>query len=230
MSRQLNSGSNDYISTLNSSFQLQNARRLPKENPIEEVELSYREHMQGPLSQARQIEEADIVVGIPFYNETDGIVHVLETAVRGLEEFYPNSKCVILAVGSPVGGEALAIINALPQDKRIRRMAFMFDDERINGKGWSVRAITEITQTLGADLVVLEADLESRNVNGEIEGLAPDWIGLLLEPIKMQVADMVISRFESHYFEAPISTLVTAPLLTAVYDCPIHRLVGGQWG
>jgi len=76
----------------------------------------------------------------------------------------------------------------------------------------------------------VEADLRSRERNGETEGLAPDWINLLLEPIKREKADLVISRFNRHYFESPTSTHVLYPLLTAIYGCPIHDPVGGQWG
>jgi len=93
-----------------------------------------------------------------------------------------------------------------------------------------MRAIFEISRSLGADLAIVEADLGSRQGNGEIEGLAPDWIRLLLEPIKSWEMDLVISRFRRHYLESPIATLLLYPLLAAIYDCPIHDLLGGQWG
>ncbi|HAZ31683.1 MAG TPA: hypothetical protein DCY61_03130 [Dehalococcoidia bacterium] len=76
----------------------------------------------------------------------------------------------------------------------------------------------------------MEADLGSRHRNGDIEGLAPDWIRLLLEPIKSWKMDLVISRFRRHYLESPIASLLFYPLLTAIYSCPIHDLTGGQWG
>ena len=207
-----------------------NTRKGAILHPFEKTEARFRDIMQSPLKEAEQIGEADIVVGIPFFNETDSITHVVEIAKEGLNKYYPGFKCVIVAAGSPVGKEALEAIDALPQDKKIKRITFLLDDEHINGKGWSVRAIGEIAQTLGADQVILEADLKSRKKNGEIEGLAPDWIYLLLEPIRTGQADMVISRFNRHFLEAPISTYTMYPLFSAIYNCPIQRLVGGQWG
>jgi len=186
--------------------------------------------MQEPLSHVSKIEEADIVVGIPFYNEADTIASVVKTVREGLEEFYPEQKCVIVAVGAPVGGKALKVINALPQNDRIEQVAFLLNDERINGKGWSLRAIMEITRILGADLAIVEADLKSRTRDGTVEGLAPDWISLLLEPIRKEKMDIVISGFNLHYFESPISTHLVYPLLTALYGRPIRYLVGGEWG
>ena len=207
-----------------------NPKSKTQVHPFEKIEERYIQIMQGPFEQARDIKEADIVIGIPFYNEADTIAHVVNTAREGLKKYYPNQKSVIVTAGSVAGGNALEIINNLPHDKRIDQIAFLLDDELLNGKGWGVRAIIEIAQSLGADHVILEADLKSRKSDGRIEGLAPDWIYLLLEPIRRGQADMVISRFNRHYIEAPISTFVTYPLLTSVYNCPIHHLIGGQWG
>ena len=197
---------------------------------IEEGEELFREALREPLSQAEEIVEADIVVGIPFYNEADTIGSVLKIATQGLKAFYPDEKCVIVAAGSPAGGGALKVVNNLPHVNGISQIAFLLNDERINGKGWSLRAIAEIARSLGANLAILEADLRSRCRNGEIEGLAPDWVRLLLEPIKRQKMDLVISRFNRHYFESPISSHVFYPILTAIYNRRINDMVGGQWG
>ena len=204
-------------------------RERMKPIPFAEVEERFRQIMQEPLGQAAEIGEADIVVGIPFYNEADTITHVLETAVMGLKEFYPDAKSVIVAAGSPAGKEALEAINSMRQPRNIGRIAFLLDDELLNGKGWSIRAIVEIADKLGADLVFLEADLRSRTRNGDVEGLAPEWIRLLLEPIKSGQMDMVVSRFNRYYLHTPVSNL-TYPLFTAIYNCAIRRLTGGQWG
>lgn len=195
-----------------------------------EGEECFEKAMTEPLSQAGKIGEAGIVVGVPFYDEADTIGAVVSTVKRGLEEFYPDQECIIVAAGSPVGGKALEVVNALPQGGEVNQIAFLLNDERINGKGWALRAIMEIARVLGADLAIIEADLRSREVDGEIEGLAPDWVNLLLEPVKNENMDLVISRFNRHYFESPVSTHVLYPLLAAVYNCPVHDLVGGQWG
>ncbi len=230
----MNSPSNDsggnHVVASGSSFQASTTQERVEAAPFEECEECFRAIMREPLSQAEKIEEAEIVVGIPFYNEADTIGAVSETIRKGLEEFYPEQKCVIVAAGSPAGGEALKVINALPQSAKISQIAFLLNDERVNGKGWAVRAIMEIARTLGADLAIVEADLRSRTRDGAVEGLAPDWVNLLLEPIRKEEVALVISRFNRHYFESPISAHLVYPLLTAIYNRPIHDLVGAQWG
>ena len=47
------------------------------------------------------ITRAALVVGIPFYDEADSIGGVVEGAVAGLKEFYPDKKAVLICVGSP---------------------------------------------------------------------------------------------------------------------------------
>jgi len=201
-----------------------------KGDSFEEVEERFREVTGEPLSQAQEIGEADIVVGIPFYNEVDTIATVLSTARKGLSDFCPEQKCVIVAAGAPAGKEALEVISDLPQSSKISQISFLLNDERLNGKGWAIRAIMEISRRLGADLLILEADLNSRNRDGTIQGFAPDWIRLLLEPIRTKEMDIVVSRFNRHYFESPISDHLAYPLLTAIYNRPIRDLVGAQWG
>ncbi|RLB14828.1 MAG: hypothetical protein DRG35_04800, partial [Deltaproteobacteria bacterium] len=75
------------------------------------MEKEYQHLMQEPLKKARAIKKADIVIGIPFYNESETIGDVFKTAREGLETFYPEKKGVIICVGAQVGGKALDVIN-----------------------------------------------------------------------------------------------------------------------
>jgi hypothetical protein len=61
---------------------------------------------------------ADIVVGIPFYNEADSIGHVLRTAVQGLDQYYPDAKS-----GEPIVLLPLGFAKKLPAglELKIRR-------------------------------------------------------------------------------------------------------------
>ncbi|MFC1914850.1 glycosidase [Chloroflexota bacterium] len=207
-----------------------NTHKRSKNISLKASDEHFRKALAEPLNQAERIGDASIVVGIPFYNEADTIGSVVEIITQGLREYYPDEKCVIVAAGSLFGGEALKVINSLPQSGDISRIAFILNDEKINGKGWSLRAIAEISRSLGADLAIIEADLKSHHRNGEIEGLSPDWVRLLLEPIKRERMDLVLSRFNRHYLESPISSHVLYPIFTVIYNRRIRDLAGGQWG
>jgi predicted GH43/DUF377 family glycosyl hydrolase len=197
-----------------------------------QAESRYNEIMQEPLKQAQEIGAADIVVGVPFYNEATTLPKVMEAAERGLNKYFPDLKSVIVASGSPAGESALKAVGELPfhKKKSIERIAFLLNDGLLDGKGWSTRAIMEIADKLGADLVLLEADLHSRKRGSDIEGLAPDWISLLLDPIKQEQMDMVVSKFNLHYLDLLTSADFKYPLLGAIYGCPIHGTMGSLRG
>ena len=48
------------------------------------------------IDNPQKIEEAEIVVGIPSYNESKTIGFVVEQISSGLEKYFPNKKCVII--------------------------------------------------------------------------------------------------------------------------------------
>ena len=196
----------------------------------EESEALFRELIAGYLHQVEEIGLVDIVVGIPFYNEVDTIASVVRTVREGLEEYYPGQKAIIAAVGSPLGDECLKVLDEVPQDEVIRHIAFLLRDLRLSGKGWAIRAIMEIAGVAEADLIILEGDLTSVERNGETEGLSPEWIHLLLEPVKIKNIDLVISRFNRHHLESPISSQLLYPLMASIYNCPVYDVMGGQYG
>ena len=150
------------------------------EKGISSAEQVYIESLTEPLKDVARIGGVDIVVGIPFQNEVDTIGHVCETAVKGLSEFFPDKKCVIVCVGTPEGKDALEVIQEVPLGPAITRISFLMKDEGIRGKVSSLKAIVEIANRLNADLALFEPDLDSRKVKNEIEGLAPEWVSRLI--------------------------------------------------
>lgn len=185
---------------------------------------AYAASLIEPLVKASEIGEADVVVGIPFRNEADTIGHVCETLVRALVQFYPDKRCVLVCVGGKEGEEALQAVRQVPLRRTIRRIAFLMKDELVSGKVWSVRAIMEVANRLHADLTLFEADLKSRDVKGDIEGLAPEWVRRLLFPISKEAMDLVIPRFNRHYLDAPGSNHLVRPLLASIFNLKVAGL------
>ena len=204
------------------------ARNPESVNPEER----FLQAMRHPLELARNMAQADIVIGIPFYNEADTLSRVIQTAARGLARYFPQSKSVIVAVGSPVGQQALQAITetSLEENSNPERIAFLLNDDLLSGKGWSTRAIMEIAAVLGADLLLLEADLKRSGRGPKAEGLVPDWISLLLDPVRQNRMDMVVSHFNLHYTELLLNGAFKYPLLSTLYSCPLHSMMGSLKG
>jgi len=190
------------------------------------AEKAYAESLNDPLKDVASIGGADIVVGIPFQNEVDTVGHVCKTVVKGLSEFFPDKKCVIVCVGAPAGQNALDIIQKVPLGHAIKRIAFLMKDEVARGKVSSFKAIVEIANRLNADLALFEPDLASRKVKTEIEGLAPEWVSRLIIPIEKEGVDLVIPRFNSHYLDNTASNHLVSPLLASVFNLKAGGLPG----
>jgi predicted GH43/DUF377 family glycosyl hydrolase len=185
---------------------------------------AYATSLTEPLAKAGDIGEADIVVGIPFRNEADTIGHVCETLLRALVQFFPDKRCVLVCVGGKEGEEALQAVQQVRLKRTIRRIGFLMKDELVSGKVWTVRAIMEIADRLHADLALFEADLKSRDVKGDIEGLALEWVRRLLFPISKEGMDLVIPRFNRHYLDTPGSTHLIRPLLASIFNLKVAGL------
>jgi len=192
------------------------------------AEKAYRDSIKQPLEEAARIGEADIVVGIPFYNEANTIGHVVEVAKEGLKTYYHDKKCVVCCVGAPDGNKALATVQQIPLPNELSRIAFLMRSRVVSGKGWALRAMMEIADRLGADLVIFEADLLSGEEEGNVKGLSPQWLSLLLEPIRREGFDLVLSRFNRHWSDAPISNHLVSPLIASIYNLKIRDPLGGE--
>ncbi|MFC1994227.1 glycosidase [Chloroflexota bacterium] len=193
---------------------------------IAEAEQDYRESLREPLNEAERMGQADIVIGIPFQNEVDTIGHVCKTVAKGLSEFFPDKRCVILCIGAPEGGEALNAIQEVPLGRGIKRIAFLMKNKGIEVNALSLRAIMEITDKLNADLALFEADLQSREMKASIEGLTPEWVGRLLVPIEKEGIGLVIPRFNSHYLDSSVSNHLLRPLLASIFNLKTAGLPG----
>ena len=197
---------------------------------ILEAEQAYAQSLSELLERAAALQEVDVVVGIPFQHEADTIGHVCQTVAKGLSRHFPDEKCAIVCAGAIEGQDALEVIKGLRLERPIKVLAFLMKDERMSGKVWTLRAIMEIADRLNADLAMFEADLKSRKVKAETQGLAPEWVYRVLSPVRKEGVDLVIPRFSRHYLDAPAAALLVRPLLASVFNVEVGGLPGAMFG
>ena len=195
---------------------------------LSQAEKAYRDSIKQPLEQAARIGEADIVVGIPFYDEANTIGHVVEVAKEGLSTYYRDKRCMVCCVGAPDGNKALATVQEIPLPNELSRIGFLMKNPMVSGKGWALRAMMEIADRLCADLVIFEADLLSEEEEGNVKGLSTQWLSFLLEPIRREGFDLVLPRFNRHWLETSISNHLVRPLFASIYNLEIRDPLGGE--
>ncbi|HUP60222.1 MAG TPA: glycosyl transferase family 2 [Thermoanaerobaculia bacterium] len=172
----------------------------------------------------------DVIVGIPSFNNGATIAHVAKTAVRGIADYFPDRRGLILNSdgGSPdqtpraAVDAALRARDDLEASARDRIAVSSVRYRGPSGKGSAFREIFEAAGKLGASaVVVLDADLRS---------VAPEWIGRLAGPIVSGEVDFVAPLYRRHKFDGTITNAIVYPLTDAVFGGGIRQPIGGDFG
>ena len=195
-----------------------------------ETEKAFLELLEKPLREAEKIGYADIVVGIPFTNETDAVGHVCLTAANGLHEFYPDRKCILICAGSSCGEVAIHAIQELRLPKNVEVITFLSDLGTGNGEFRNIRAILEITDRLSAELVLLEAGLTGREYTPQKVDFVTDWIRLLLLPVEKEGMDLVVPSFTRNDYYIGASDHLVCPLISSMFNLRLISLPGLLYG
>jgi glucosylglycerate synthase len=187
-----------------------------------------------PASARQRVEEigsADIVIGIPSFNNADTVGGVVVAAEVGLRKLFPDLRAVICvsdggsrdrtrdsAATVRVGAraESLLVPPDTPEPEKI-----VFDYGGPPGKGSALRAVFEIAKHLNVRAcAVMDADLRS---------LTPYWIDRLLSPVVHHGYEFVAPLYVRHKHDGTITNAVAYPLTAALYGHRIRQPIGGDF-
>jgi glycosyltransferase involved in cell wall biosynthesis len=183
------------------------------------------------LERVRAIGQADVIVGIPSYNNARTIDHVLRAVQAGLAKYFPGLRCAVLnsdggsrdgtqevVQGADLGDGSLLLISH-PMHP-IHRLTFPY--EGIPGKGSAFRCIFRAAELLGARAcAVVDSDLRS---------ITPEWMQLLLAPVLQQGFDYVAPYYLRHKYDGTITNSIVYPLTRALYGVRVRQPIGGDFG
>ena len=181
--------------------------------------------------QIERVQHADIIVGIPSFNNARTIGHVVRAAQAGLAKYFPDHKAVIVnSDGGSSDGTIEVVQNASIEDLSaillhhrvtpIYKLAFPYSG--IPGKGSAFRSIFEIAQRLNAKAcVVVDSDLRS---------ITPEWIELLVKPVLNGGFDYVAPLYHRHKFDGTITNSIVYPLTRTLYGKRMRQPIGGDFG
>jgi glycosyltransferase involved in cell wall biosynthesis len=165
-----------------------------------------------------RVQKADIIVGIPSYNEADSIAYPTDVASRGLINYFPDKKSVIINVdnNSPDGTKD-AFMNTLTKVPKI----YISTPKGVKGKGNNLRNLFEAAVELQAQaVVVVDADLTS---------ITPQWIQYLGEPLFTSF-NFVAPIYARHKYDGSITNHITYPLLRTLFGLRVRQPIGGDFG
>ena len=181
--------------------------------------------------QLEEVQKADILIGIPSYNNARTIGHVVRAVMAGLAKYFPNVKAVMVnSDGGSTDGTQDEVRRVQIEDFRtiltshpvnpIQKIVTPYHG--IPGKGSAFRTIFEAARILKAKAcAVVDSDLRS---------IAPEWMELLLGPIYEEGFDFVAPLYARHKFDGTITNSIVYPLTRALYGKRIRQPIGGDFG
>jgi hypothetical protein len=167
-----------------------------------------------------RIAPADLLIGIPCFNNGDTVGAVVETAAAGLREHFPDLRgCIVVADGGSTVDDsreqALAAIN------RLDAHGVVGIYRGLSGKGSAIRMIFEAAGSTGARAVaLLDADLRSTT---------PVWIERLLGPVVHDGYDFVAPLYNRFKYDGTITNNVTYNMLRCLFGRQVRQPIGGEF-
>ena len=172
----------------------------------------------GIVENPSHVMDADVIVGIPSYNEADNIAYPTDVASRGLKLHFPDKRAVIINVdnNSPDGTK-----NAFLETPTEVPKIYISTAPGIRGKGNNFRNLFEAAVELNARaIIVVDADLKS---------ITPEWIRYLGEPL-MGRYDYVAPIYARHKYDGSITNHIAYPLLRSLFGIRVRQPIGGDFG
>jgi len=174
---------------------------------------------------------ADVVVGIPSFNNARTIGHVVEATHAGLVKYFPNKRTLIVNSdgGSTDGTPDIVTGLSMPPADILLISHPLFPVHRLTipyhgipGKGSAFRGIFEVAQIVGASAcAVVDSDLRSIN---------PEWVQLLAAPVVEHGFDYVAPYYFRHKYDGTITNNIVYPLTRALYGVQVRQPIGGDFG
>jgi glycosyltransferase involved in cell wall biosynthesis len=178
-----------------------------------------------------EIRQADIVIGIPSFNNSRTIGHVVKACHAGLSKYFPQFRSVVVnSDGGSTDGTREAVLSANVDGQALMLLStpkyplhrFSLPYHGIPGKGSAFRMVFEMARRLGARAcAVVDSDLRS---------ITPEWIDLLVRPVLFAKYDLVAPYYHRHKYDGTITNSIVYPLGRCLYGAQIRQPIGGDFG
>ncbi|MEJ2053375.1 MAG: glycosyltransferase [Calditrichaceae bacterium] len=162
---------------------------------------------------------ADILVGIPCFNNDNTLAHVIKTIEDGLALHYPQKKSVVFIADGGSVDDSREEGESLENSPWIERIVSIY--RGIPGKGTAVRAIFEASYMLNAKATLLfDSDLRS---------ITPDWIKNMVDAIMHDGVDFIAPYYIRYKYDGTITNNIVYNLTRALYGYQVRQPIGGDF-
>jgi glycosyltransferase involved in cell wall biosynthesis len=165
------------------------------------------------------IEKADILVGIPSFNNVLTASYVLSQVTKGLDTYFPNLRSVIFVSDGNSKDDTLRSVKKVYLPSQVKLIPAIYMG--FPGKGSAVKAIFEAASTLKVKSVAL--------VDSDLRSITPEWMQLLITPT-MNGTGFVTPLYNRFKYDGTITNFLCYPVTTSLFGKDIRQPIGGDFG
>jgi len=165
------------------------------------------------------IKKADILVGIPSFNNVLTASYVLSQVIKGLDTYFPNLRPVIFVSDGNSKDDTLTSVKKVYLPSEVKLIPAIY--RGLSGKGSAVRAIFEAASYLKVKSVAL--------VDSDLRSITPEWMRLLLAPT-MAGTGFVAPYYNRGKYDGTITNFLCYPVTTSLFGKDIRQPIGGDFG
>jgi glucosylglycerate synthase len=166
-----------------------------------------------------EIDSADILVGVPCYNNESTIVHVIQMITHGLAKHYKEKRSVIfIADGGSTDDtrDAAKDFQIKPWQEKVVSIY-----RGPAGKGTALRSVFEAANRLEVKVCAM--------VDSDLRSITADWVKYLLDPVLEKGFQFVAPVYVRHKFDGTITNNIVYNLTRALYGKRIRQPIGGDF-
>jgi len=182
--------------------------------------MAYDTALRGYTSKRiEEIESADILVGIPCYNNEKTISHVIQMVTHGLAKHYKDKRSVILIADGGSTDDTREVAREFEIKPWQEKIISIY--RVTGGKGSAFRSVFETVKRLNVKAcMVVDSDLRS---------ITSDWVKYLLEPILEKDYQYVSPVYSRYKYDGTITNNIVYNLTRALYGLRIRQPIGGDF-
>ena len=166
-----------------------------------------------------EIESADILVGIPCYNNETTIAHVIQMVSHGLATHYKGMRSVIFVADGGSTDDSREVAKEFQLKPWQEKLVSIYRGP--GGKGTALRSLFEAANRLDVRVCAM--------VDSDLRSITPEWVKFLLYPVLEKGYQFVAPVYVRHKYDGTITNNIVYNLTRTLYGKRIRQPIGGDF-
>jgi glycosyltransferase involved in cell wall biosynthesis len=166
-----------------------------------------------------EIESADIIVGVPCFNNEKTIQHVIQMVTHGLAKHYRDRRSVIFVADGGSTDDSREVVKEFQIKPWQEKIVSIYRGP--GGKGTALRSLFESASRLKVQVCAM--------VDSDLRSITADWVKYLLDPVLEEGYQFVAPVYMRHKYDGTITNNIVYNLTRALYGKRIRQPIGGDF-